>query len=367
VAHLTEGTLRRMVDDPDSLREDVAHLEGCADCRTLFKSISDDARSVATMLAVPDARVDVARAYERVRSAGAAGPRLGFRLQALTPRSRPMIFALAATFAAIAVLAVVAQDFKTNLQPTSVTPVPITVADMQALSQLSNYGTVTWTKQPDLQVVNSAADAATVAGGMQPPVVSNLPKGVSKNITYMAMPRAVALFTFSSDKAAAAAAQQGKTLPKMPASMDGAQLTVTVGPAVGEIFGDLQQGSSTGSGTNQINPPQLIVGKSAAPTATSTQVTVQQMEDVILAQPGITPELKAAIKAIGNPGTTLPIPIPVAYATATTVTVQGVQGVALGDNTGVGSGVIWVKDGVVYAVGGFIKQTDAIDIANNLH
>ena len=48
------------------------------------------------------------------------------------------------------------------------------------------------------------------------------------------------------------------------------------------------------------------------------------------------------------------------------MTVQGVDGVALGDNTGVGSAVIWVKKGVVYVVAGSIKQTDAIDIANNL-
>lgn len=363
MAHLTEGTLRRMVDDADGTREDAAHLEGCAECQSLFKSISDDARSVATMLAVPEARVDVTRAFERVRSNRAASPRLGFRLPAMMPR-RPMILALAATFAAIAVLAVVAQDYKTNIQPNTVTPVPITVADMQSLSQLRNYGTVTWTKQPNLQIVSSAADAASVAGGMQPPVVTNLPKGVSANITYAAMPQAVAVFTFSADQAAAAAAQQGKTLPRMPAGMDGAKLTVTVGPAVGEIFGDLKQGS--GSSTSDINPPQLVVGKSAAPTATSTQVTVKQMEDVILAQPGISPELKAAIKAIGNPSTTLPIPIPVAFATSRTVTVQGVQGVAMGDNTGVGSGVVWVKNGVVYAVGGLIKQSDAIDIANNL-
>ncbi len=361
MAHLTEGTLRRMVDDPDVGREDAAHLEGCADCQTLFKSISDDALSVASMLAVPDARVDVTRGYDRVRSARASSPRLGFRFPALMPRSRPMVLALAATFAAIAILAVVAQDFKTNIQPNSVTPVPITVADMQALTLLGNYGTVTWTKPPNLQVVSSAADAASVAGGMQPPVVTNLPKGVFPNITYAAMPQAVAVFTFSSDKAAAAAGQQGKTLPKMPAGMDGAKLTVTVGPAVGEIFGDLKQGSSA----SDISLP-LIVGKSAAPTATSTQVTVKQMEDVILAQPGISPELKAAIKAIGNPSSTLPIPIPVAFTTSRTVTVQGVQGVALGDNTGVGSGVVWVKNGVVYAVAGPIKQSDAIDIANNL-
>ena len=90
------------------------------------------------------------------------------------------------------------------------------------------------------------------------------------------------------------------------------------------------------------------------------------MESYLLAQPGITPQLKAAINAIGDPNTTLPIPIPVQYATSTTVTIQGVKGVALGDNTGVGSAVIWVKKGVVYAVAGSIKQTDAIEIANNL-
>ena len=39
---------------------------------------------------------------------------------------------------------------------------------------------------------------------------------------------------------------------------------------------------------------------------------------------------------------------------------------ALGDNTGVGSGVVWVKDGFVYLVAGSLKQSDAINIANNL-
>jgi hypothetical protein len=132
---------------------------------------------------------------------------------------------------------------------------------------------------------------------------------------------------------------------------------------VGEIYGDIQKPSS---GANDINLPQLVVARSTSPTVTSTQVSLKQLEDYILAQPGITPELKAAINAIGDPGHTLLIPIPVSYATSKNVTVQGVQGVALGDNTGVGSGVVWVKGGSVYVVAGSIKQSDAINIANNL-
>jgi len=82
--------------------------------------------------------------------------------------------------------------------------------------------------------------------------------------------------------------------------------------------------------------------------------------------PGISPELANAIKAIGDPNTTLPIPVPVQYATSSKVKVQNVDGVALGDNTGVGAGVIWVKSSIIYAVVGTIKLSDALDIANHL-
>lgn len=364
MAHLTDGTLRTMVDDPDVPRADRAHLDECADCQARFKAISNDARSIASLLAVPEANVDVAAAFRRVSSAPAAQPRLGLRWPVALPRSRPMVLAFAAALAAVVLVAgVIARDFSFNYQPSSVTPVPVTVADMQALSQLADYGNVTWSTKPELQVVTSP-DAAYAAAGLHAPVVKSLPKGVSSNVTYVAMPQAVAVFTFDASKAAASAARHGKTLPPLPKGMDGAQFTVTIGPAVGEIFGNLNQPS--GSDVSQMSLPQLVVGESSAPIATSTQVTVKQMEDYLLTQPGISAQLKAAIKAIGDPSTTLPIPIPVQYATSTTVTVQGVQGVALGDNTGVGSAVIWVKNHVVYAVAGSVKQTDAIDIANNL-
>ena len=50
MAHLTDGTLRRMVDDPDARAGDAAHLEGCSECKGRFENISDDARSIATLL-----------------------------------------------------------------------------------------------------------------------------------------------------------------------------------------------------------------------------------------------------------------------------------------------------------------------------
>lgn len=367
MAHLNDGTLRRMIDDPEGTTGgDARHLETCADCESRLQAVSKDAFAISSLLAVSDPNVNVARALQLVRSAPEAQPRFGLRLPVARPGSRPLVVAFAAATVAVALLIVAVAQGGVVFAPSSVTPVPVTLADMQALSQLSAYGTVTWTKQPQVQVATSAAEAATMSG-LQAPKVASLPQGVSSSLTYVAMSQATAEFTFSAAKAAAAAASTGKALPQMPAGMDGVKLTVTVGPAVGEVYGNLK--APTSSDLSQANLPQLIVGKSSAPTATSSSssVTVKQLESYLLALPGISPELAAAIKAIGDPSTTLPIPVPIQYATSSKVQVQGVQGIALGDNTGVGSGVIWVKNGVVYAVAGTIKQSDAINIANNLN
>ena len=365
MAHLTDGTLRRMVDDPDAnVGADAAHLKSCAECEARFETIAADARSVASLLAVPEPHVDAARAFAEVSGAAKARPALGLRFPIVRPAARPALVLVAAVTALA--LVVVAFTFSgLFFQPTTVKPVPVTVADVQALSQLAEYGTLKWTTRPDLHIATSAADAAAVAGFQAPALTaSTLPKGVSSNITYAAMPQAQAVFTFSADKAAASAAAHGKPLPKLPAGMDGATLTITAGPAIAAIYGNLNEPQSANA--TDVNLPQLVVAKSVTPTATSTQVTVKQLEDYILAQPGISEQLKNAVKAVGDPSTTLLIPVPVGYATSTQVTVQGVQGVALGDNTGLGSGVVWVKSGHVYAVIGSVKQSDALNIANNL-
>lgn len=370
MAHLSDGALRRMVDDPDArVGADASHLDGCAECKSRFELIAGDARSIATLLAVPDARVDVASAFARVTEAPGSKPGL-VRLPVFRTPVRPMRLGLMAA-AMVAVLAVVAFAAEGLFyKPTTVTPVPVTVADVQALYGLSEYGTLTWTQKPQLQVATSASDAAAAAGGMTPPVAGSVPSGISKTVTYGAMTKAVATFTFSADKATAAAAAKGKTLPKMPAGLDGATLTVTVGPAVGEVYGDLHQpqgSSAQGSSGNDINLPQLVIAKSAAPTVTSTQVSASTLENYILSLPGISPELANAVRAVKDPTTTLLIPVPVQYATATQVTVNGANGVALGDNTGLGGGVVWVgKDGYVYVVAGSIKKDDAVNIAKTL-
>jgi len=370
VAHLSDGTLRRKFDDADSLTEsENRHYSACADCQARYATLADDARVVAAALAVPDIKVDVASAFSRVRSAPAAQPRFGIRLPIVRPASRPVMGLLAASFIVVALVVTgIAQGI--FFQPQSVQVVPVSVADLQSLNGLGDFGTLTWTTKPAPQLVTSAAEAATVSG-LHVPVVGTLPSGVSSNVTYAAMPAAVGVFTFDAAKAAAFAAKSGKTLPTMPAGMDGSKLTVTVGPAVVEIFGNLSLPSgSTATGAapdpSQLSLPQLVIGASSAPVVTSSGVSTQQLEDYLLSLPGVSPKLAAAIRAVKDPSTTLPIPIPIEYATSKTVTVQGVDGLAVGDNTGLGAGVIWIKSSTVYGVAGSLKQDAILDIANGL-
>src|ERR1700745_2720203 len=79
-----------MVDDPDARAgADAAHLGGCAECKTRFARISDDAGSIATLLAVPDAHVDVSRALAQVSSAPRSRPAL-VQLPVLRTPVRPV-------------------------------------------------------------------------------------------------------------------------------------------------------------------------------------------------------------------------------------------------------------------------------------
>jgi hypothetical protein len=362
---LSDGALRLRFDDPEAQSgAETRHYESCPECQARYKAVAADATSITSLLAAPDMKLDVASAFERVRSAPAAQPRFGFRLPVMQPGRRPLVLAFAATVTAVALLVTAIASGDNIFSPKTITPVPVTVADLQSLSQLAAYGELTWTTRPNLQIAANEAEAQSVSG-LKPPTVAKLPNGVSSTVTYAAMPKAVAVFTFSKDKAAAAAAQAGKPLPALPTGMDGAQMTVTVGPAVAAVYGNLNKPSSA-TDLSQVNLPQLIVAASSAPVATSTQVSVKQLADYIATMPGISPELATAIKAIGDSGTTLPVPVPIEFGTATRVQVQGVDGIALGDNTGVGAGVIWIKNGVIYGVVGTVKQADAIDVANHL-
>jgi hypothetical protein len=144
----------------------------------------------------------------------------------------------------------------------------------------------------------------------------------------------------------------------MPPGVDGSTIDVTAGAAVVTTYGGCTTGCST--------IPQLIIGQMVAPRIASTGANLNQLEDYVFRLPGVSPQLATELRSIGDPTSTLPIPIPTSFAHADSVIVQGVQGEAIGDNTGVGSLVVWEKNGMVYAVGGTLPLAQVESIANSL-
>jgi hypothetical protein len=110
----------------------------------------------------------------------------------------------------------------------------------------------------------------------------------------------------------------------------------------------------------------VVVGIAKAPTVGSDGATVAEIQAYLLSQPSVSPALAAQIRAIGDPATTLPIPIPVGQAAAKNVSVHGVTGLFIGDSTGLGSGVLWQQNGLVYIVGGTLTEAQTLVVANSL-
>ena len=103
-----------------------------------------------------------------------------------------------------------------------------------------------------------------------------------------------------------------------------------------------------------------------SPKVSSSGASVQQIEDYLISLPGFPPDLAAQIRAIGDPTTTLPVPVPTGQQSHQ-VDVQGVHGLFVGDSTGLGSGMIWSKGGVLYATVGTLTESELAGVARSLH
>jgi hypothetical protein len=288
-------------------------------------------------------------------------------LQGLAAAAGVVIVAYALAFSGLA--GSILQIF----EPKSVVAVPLTESDLNYLGQacaglnlqecMGAYGTFEWTAPPQPKEVQSRGQASAEAGfaALSP---ASVPSSVTGNPRYGVINRSSATFTFSADATRQTAARQNRTPPPMPANIDGSKLFITGGPAVVQIWGT--PGGATGATGASHDVPTLIVGQAKAPTVSSDGITVDDLRGYLLSQPGVSPQLAAAIRAIGDPSSTLPVPVPAELAISHPVIVQGVQGLFIGDNTGIASAVIWQKDGMMFEVIGSFTESQALAIANSM-
>jgi hypothetical protein len=362
-----------MADEPFAVSDGVRrHFESCESCRNRQADMLADARVAAALLEGPEVPLNPAQALARFRREAVAGetsPRrspFGRLSHALSVRRQQLTAPIASAAALVALVGGLtltpagswAQSFIQIFQPTQITVLPVSAGELKTLPNLRRFGTIQLpsTVNAKAQQYTSLSQAETAAG-THVAAPSSLPSSVPSTVSYTVSPGGTGSFTFSAAKAAKWAASKHKTLPPMPARINGSTLQVSVNPVVGAMYG-----SSNGI-------PTLAIIQSKAPRVSSTGVTVKEIEDYVLSLPGVSPQLAQQIRsmnAVNDPTSTLPLPIPINMASAQAVTVQGTQGQAIGDSTGIGSAVIWEKDGVIYAVGGTLPESQVLQIANSL-
>lgn len=251
-------------------------------------------------------------------------------------------------------------------QPTHVRAVSVTPADersLRALPPLEAFGTLRGTRSPGVDEAASASEAGQAAGfALRLP--ANVPAALAREVKYEVTERARTSFTFDRAKAAAWARAHKVALRTLPAGLDGTTYTATLRPVSIVTYGTPPAGRRGERGARRRS--FLAVVQAPVPSVTSSGAPVRVLADWFAQQPGMSPHLAAEVRALGDPTQTLPIPIRFDRQTATPIDVDGVSGLAIGDETGIGSAIVWTKHGTLYAVGGTLRQSEVLALANAL-
>lgn len=413
--HLSDGTLRRMQDEPlGTTGAEKDHYDGCEACRERAMTIATEAERAGMLLAIPTPDVDTATALAQLRRRAAGQPAyrrsLGRSLRSLfvsggSRTLRPAAaLALACALMVTVVATGVAENFVKIFEPTQFQAVQVQPDSLKGLPDLSQFGDMKFTKSPKFTPAADAAAAQAVSGiALKAPSDVATPARAKGTPVYVVMNEVQASFTFSAAKAEAWAKANGKTLPPMPAGIDGSTLSVDAGPGVLAVYGGdaalltqgvaaanqgaashgatgapvarpravpAKPGAATDSGGG-FNPSSLTIPTAAivemkSPVVTSSGASVTTIESYLLSLPGFPPDLAAQIRAIGDPATTLPVPVPTGQDSHQ-VDVNGARGLFVGDSTGLGSGVVWTRDGILYATIGTMTESEVTGMARSLH
>jgi anti-sigma factor RsiW len=379
--HLDESVLRRSCDEADALDDRMrAHLASCPSCGTRLSAMKADAAFAAAAFHAPDANAEqplsqfeIGRAWSRVRDrAGTPARRIAYGQWLAAAAALAVIVGVFALTPA----GTVAQSFLTIFEPQQFVAVPVSRADLGSLPDLQRFGTIVVRTKPQMREVSGVPQAAALSR-LRVEVPHWLPASVPHVVRYAVSSGSDTAFTFSAAKAWADTPPQSRGLSGMPRSLDGAVLEVATHPGVIIAYGaqltpaqpaslsEARRRESERDGPTGHLPPLVIV-QVPLPNVRSTGATVAQIEDYLLRQPGVSPTLAAEIRAIGDPETTMPIPIPIDRAFGKRVLVQGVEGLGIGDNTGVGGVVVWQRGGIIFAVAGQLPQRDVLAVAESL-
>ena len=160
---------------------------------------------------------------------------------------------------------------------------------------------------------------------------------------------------------------------KLPASIDGAVIKVTIPAGIAAGYGEcpkLTEGEESVQGSpgrTMLNC--IILTEIPSPTVdTPPDLDVVQLAELGLQFTGMTKEQAHAYAQTVDWTSTLVVPIPRNAAQYKKITVDGVDGYLIQRplDDAPEYAIVWVKDGIIYAIGGLGDATPALSMANSL-
>lgn len=222
------------------------------------------------------------------------------------------------------------------------------------------------TKKPgEPQMVDNAEAASELAG-----FTVRLPNAMTPS--YISVSGSGA-FTITVDRAKAQALlnEAGRSDLVLPESIDGAEISVDIPSAVSTAYGDCPTPQTEESKDFERRYPDCVMlVQIPSPTVNApADVDVAQLAQIALEFTGMSREEAAAFTSTVDWTSTLVVPIPRNAVTYEDVSVDGVTGklIQRSADDAPQYALLWVKDGIVYAVSGLgADGQHAIDIANSL-
>ena len=420
---LEEGELRAWIDDAAADQAVGAHVDGCAACRAVAEELRGNAELAAAVTGalaparpLQAAQVEAARqrvaaaarwpagqagpAAGAIAAAGAgpapqadaaagavpAGPAAGSERRGLPAASgaagdasplRSARRTLAARFAPRGWLAAAASIVLALVLVA--TPAGRSAASsFLAQFRSQRFAVVTFDPSQAGDLTGTLQQLGTVhgnLGGMNPQPVATpaaagrrvgfpvalpdaavLPGGLDASPRILVTPARQLRFTLDAAKVGRYLQAHGRAGTRVPAGLDGATLVANV-PAAALLEYVAADGS-----------PRLVVGQSRELTASvQGSVTLEALREFLLDLPGLPPQTVRQLRAIGDWRDTLPLPVPADRIDWRSATVHGAPGLVLGDRSGLGSAVIWQRDGRIYGVAGVLRQSQVLRVAESLN
>jgi hypothetical protein len=387
--HLNDGQLRAALD-LELDRDGMHHLENCPGCRRRQSRIMAETQQAALGLSFlstpagqsgPEARSALVRFHQRNDSRKEISM---FRklFDSTTLRVGLAILVILAVVFSFPQARAFAGQFLNLFRVQQVVVVPVDFTGIQSLTGNDTLGkqvsdliasSVTTQQSPGTPVsATDAAQASQLAG-----FTVRVPQGFTPS--RLSVENAAA-FTLKVDvaKAQALLNESGRSDLVLPASINGADVSVTIPASVSVAFGtcpdpaapDTGAGLNGGGSAGRRYPDCVILAEIPTPTVTApSDLNIAQLAQIGLEFTGMTSDQAAAFTQTIDWTSTLVIPLPKNAATYDQVTVDGVTGTLIQRpaDDAPQYALLWVKNGIIYAISSLgTNSQQAIQMANSL-